>query len=368
MGPKGTLRAIQAAERREQREAQRRQRELERLVKEQAKLSAIEQARLEVETHENQIALLLSVHKERGRIWDWATLTGLLPPPEPRRGSYHEVRAKQRALILPAAQREGAGSLITEARLQDESAFQEAQQKLAKERTDWERVKGLAPRILAGEHKAYIEALVEFSPLAELSDLGSSMHFTVHSARLLECVLKVNGKQAIPAEVKSLTASEKLSVKQMPKGRFHEIYQDYLCGCVFRVAREVFALLPVEVLLITASADVLDPRTGRGTEQPVLSAVMPRMIVEGLEFDGLDPSDALENFQHRGNFKLSRKSEAFESIVPLVPGDIAHATTEGAGLDGWLSRVRTVRGQVQSKIAGLKPQRAALSPEPDPTL
>ena len=38
----------------------------------------------------------------------------------------------------------------------------------------------------------------------------------------------------------------------MPKGRFHEIYQDYLCGCLLRVAREVFALFPVDTVLVTA--------------------------------------------------------------------------------------------------------------------
>jgi hypothetical protein len=54
MGWKGTLRAMEAAQRRKQRDAQKRQRELERQNKEQAKLSAIEQARLEVETHENK--------------------------------------------------------------------------------------------------------------------------------------------------------------------------------------------------------------------------------------------------------------------------------------------------------------------------
>jgi hypothetical protein len=71
MGWKGTLRAIEAFQRRQQRDAQKRQRELERQNKEQAKLSAIEQARLEVETHENKLEVLLSVHREQGEIWDW---------------------------------------------------------------------------------------------------------------------------------------------------------------------------------------------------------------------------------------------------------------------------------------------------------
>ncbi len=46
-----------AAQRRQQREAQRRLRELEREAKEQAKLSAIEQARLEVATFESRVAM-----------------------------------------------------------------------------------------------------------------------------------------------------------------------------------------------------------------------------------------------------------------------------------------------------------------------
>ena len=59
MGYKANIRAIQAVERRQQRDAQKRMRELERQAKEQAKLSEIEQARLEVETFENRLEMLL---------------------------------------------------------------------------------------------------------------------------------------------------------------------------------------------------------------------------------------------------------------------------------------------------------------------
>ena len=52
------------------------------------------------------------------------------------------------------------------------------------------------------------------------------MHFTIESAKLIRCELKVNGSQAIPSEVKTLTATEKVSIKPMPRVRFHEIYQD----------------------------------------------------------------------------------------------------------------------------------------------
>lgn len=84
MGPGASLRALEADERRRQRDAQRQQRELERRKKEQAKLSAIEQARLEVETYENRLEVLLSVHKEQGPTWDWTALAAALPPPCPQ--------------------------------------------------------------------------------------------------------------------------------------------------------------------------------------------------------------------------------------------------------------------------------------------
>ncbi len=67
MGWKAALRAIEAAEKRQQREAQKTKKELARRTKEQAKLSVLEQARLEVETHENLLEVLLSVHKEQGQ-------------------------------------------------------------------------------------------------------------------------------------------------------------------------------------------------------------------------------------------------------------------------------------------------------------
>jgi len=352
MGHSATLRAIQAAERRQQRGSQKRLRELERQTKEQAKLSAIEQARLEVETFESGLEVLLSVHKEQGEIWNWAEFAMALPPHPPRKFSRHELKARQRADHQALAQ----------ASTQDEQEYQEALQAHAEEMMEWERMKAMARRILAGEHRAYTEALLEFSALAEISDLGSSVHFTVHHAKVLECGLKVNGRQAIPTELKTLTAAGKVSVKAMPKARFHEIYQDYVCGCVLRVAREVFALLPVETVLVTASADALDPRTGQTVEQPVLSAAISLATLGRLDFEHLDPSDALENFPHRGNFKASRKSGEFEGIAPMNPADLPQTSPESVDFHDFLTTVRRVREELRVEIEKLNSQPATTAP------
>lgn len=355
MGWQATQRAMQAAERRQQREEQKRQRELVRQTKEQAKLSAIEQARLEVSTYENRIEILRSVHREQGQVWDWTGVAASLPPPIPQKHCYHELRARQRACLLAPERQASCESVIAEASLQDEQDYQQALQDHAAEIAEWDRLKALSRRILAGDPKAYTEALVELSPLGELSELGSTLYFVVHEAQLLECVLKVNGIQAIPTEVKSLTSTEKLSIKPMPRACFHELYQEHICSCILRVAREVLALLPAKAVLITASADSTDPTTGHCVEQPVLSAVIARASMVGLDYERLDPSDAMENFLHRGDFRASRKVGAFSPIVPLKPEDIPCTTSQTADHGELLAQVRRMREDLLAEIAKFSP-------------
>jgi hypothetical protein len=149
----------------------------------------------------------------------------------------------------------------------------------------------------------------------------------------------------------------------MPKARFHEVYQDYVCACVLRVAREVFALLPTGTLLVTASADEVDPRTGQTTEQPVLSVAIPRAGMGRLDFDRLDPSDAMENFVHRGDFKASRTTGAFEPITPLSATDLSSPAPEEMGFDDLLRRVSQFRDELRIETEHLRKQPPAAGPE-----
>jgi tellurite resistance protein len=333
MSWRGALRAIEAAERRAQRDQQRRYRDLQRRTKELAKLSVLEQARLEVETYENRLDVLLSIHKDQGEEWNWKQVRDTPPPVEPGRGNRHQTEVeRQRAGYRPgffdklfgkAKKQEAAFALELEhARARDEQDFQSAWAQYQRDIATWGDERKLAEAVLAGDDGAFSRVLRELTPFAELAELGSGLNVRVHTPQLLEVLLQVNGQQAIPSEVKSLTASGKVSTKAMPKGRFNEIYHDYVCGCVLRVARELFALLPSETVIVTASANLFDSRTGRNAEQPILSVAMPRAVVKQLNFERLDPSDAMENFLHRGEFKASRKAGAFVAITPLTPAEL----------------------------------------------
>jgi hypothetical protein len=338
--------------------------ELQRQAKEQAKLSALEQARLEEETYENKLAVLLSVHKDQGETWDWAAICAFVAPAPPQRYSYHELRAKQNVVLSTAlfphsSRPQDRDAEVIRARARDEQEFQDAYTRYREELREGERLAALASRILNHDVAAYAEALAELSPLRELSELGSSLEFATLGDGLFECALKVNGQQVIPADVKTITATGKMSVKAMPKGRFHDIYQDYASACVLRVAREVFAMLPIETVLITATADCMDSQTGRTAERPVFSAIITRTILSSLDFEHLDPSDALTNFLHRGDFSPSRKTGSFEPIVPLTGAEAKGNTPGIPALTQILSQVKELQ---EALSAGTCRLQAAFAP------
>ena len=348
---------IEAARKRNERESVKRQKELERQTKERVKLSALEQAKLEVVTFENGMEVLLSIHKDGSALFDWMELLSALPPCVRARFETARLVAELSMVLNPAASNpEG----LARASAADDSAYAAALGAYEKELSQWATLQSLARRVLVREAKAYVEAVNTFSPFQELSVLGSSISLTVHSPALVECVLRVDGREAIPAEVKSLSASGKVTTKAMPKARFQEVYQDYVCGCVLRVGRELLALLPIQVMIVTATVPSVDAATGKDAEIAVLSVAMPRSTMEGLDFARLDPSDSMVNFTKRGDVSIARKGGDFVAIIPLTSADLADSVPGGKSLSDIRRRVHQLHAELAPK---LKSKAEALVPE-----
>lgn len=170
----------------------------------------------------------------------------------------------------------------------------------------WKERKSIAERVLVGDLTAYKEVFEEIAPFSEISDLGSSVQFRFENPNVIEITLTIRGQDAIPTETKTLLQSGKLSTKKMPEGQFYELYQDYICGCVLRVANETFALLPFQTVIVTAVGDVLNTESGHLEVKPLLSVVVPRSTLERLNLDALDPSDSMRNFVCRMEFKKTK--------------------------------------------------------------
>ena len=100
----------------------------------------------------------------------------------------------------------------------------------------------------------------------------------------------------------------------MNKGKFNELYQDYICSCVLRVARELFALLPIENVFVTAIGELLNKQSGHIEEQPILSVNIPKNSLDKLNLGLIDPSDSMRNFVHNMDFK---KTTGFNAVTRL---------------------------------------------------
>ena len=88
----------------------------------------------------------------------------------------------------------------------------------------------------------------------------------------------------------------------MAATKFHQLYQDHICSYLIRTGREILALLPVNFVVVHMLSDMVDGSTGRLAKQPILSAVLYPDTLAGLNFDLLDPAEAMKNFKHNMSF------------------------------------------------------------------
>lgn len=335
MGWRGTIRAMGAASRRAERAAVRRQKELERQHKQYERMAALEQAEYEAQEHANYIDVLRSMQRDCGPVWDWRRIADAPPPPDPLPIRKREAEAEEaletfrpglldRLLGRVDGKLEELRAAIVRAAEQDSEEHRAALGEYEKQRAEWAESQQLARAILAGDAEAWLAALEQSGVFEEIDALGSRIVFGIHESGPPEAEIHVNTDEVIPREERTLLQSGRLSVKKMPAGKFNELYQDYVCGCVLRIAREVFALLPLDGVIVTAVADVLDTSSGHVREQPILSVAFPREGLERLNFDALDPSDAMKGFVHRMSFK---KTAGFAPVSRIDPASIRTLAT-----------------------------------------
>jgi hypothetical protein len=261
MGWKGTLRSMQAAGRAAERNSRRRHHELERRRQAIAKATAVERASYEVEVYKNSLEQLVSVHKEGSARVDWHHISQQPPPKVPQKSAVNEESARERlesyrpGVIVRLLKRVEKARVklereIESGRSRDEATFKEECVRYEQEHKQWVEQKEFADRVLRGDLSAYVEVIKELNPFSEISDLGLGVRFAISNPQAVEADISMRGESAVPKESKTLLKSGKISVKQMPKGEFYRLYQDYICSCTLRVARELFAILPIEIVVV----------------------------------------------------------------------------------------------------------------------
>ena len=149
-----------------------------------------------------------------------------------------------------------------------------------------------APAILAGDLDAYLQVIDEVRPLDDLLDYGGQFEFGTDRASLMEVEYTVN-------ETTLETQRREKNVIQ-----FYDLLQDFVCSATIRIARDMFALLPVGEVVVHA---VLNGET-------VLSARFDRETMNKIKFGYVDPSDVMARFAHNMAFEPGRGFAAVERL------------------------------------------------------
>jgi hypothetical protein len=208
---------------------------------------------------------------------------------------------------------------IAIAKSKDEKDFLKAKRKYHDEYEEWKELTRFSSLIINGDINAYTEAIKNLDPFSEIHQIGSKINFEVVDSRLIVASLFVNNNSVIPKDYKALLKSGKVSVGKLSKTKFFELYQDYVCSAILRVSRELFALLPINMVVVNAIGELLNTSTGYFERKSILSVLIPRDTLERLNFEMLDPSDSMDNFLHKMSFK---QTKGFSPIDVIDPSEI----------------------------------------------
>lgn len=301
--------------------AYQRRNELTRQQREIEKMQELERNRLEVELFENRLDMIHSIHKECDESINWIEL-------QKRPAPFIKGTVGPREKVATHELDNYKPSFFSKLLKQDEKKKQELLTKIEEAKNEdledyksWEHMVYVAQKMVNKDIDTYLEVIEEFAPLDDLTEFGSGFEFFVEEPHFIEVEFDVQTEHVVPTEMKSLTKTGKLSTKVMPKGKYFDIQQDYVCSCVLRIARDMFALLPVEYVYVHALDEKINTATGHQEKGAILSVKIDKTTLNSLNFDSIDCSDSMDNFEHNMNFKKTKGFE-FVSNLEKMQGNI----------------------------------------------
>lgn len=157
----------------------------------------------------------------------------------------------------------------------------------------WEYYHNMASKILAGDIDSYLQLIYEVNPLDDLLVYGSDYEFGTDDPKKIEVEFNVNANALSKAKCK------------MNNSEYNILLQDYVCSVCIRIARDMFALLPIRNTIVHA---VLNSDT-------ILSVDFDRQGLSKIKFGYIDPSDTLLQFKHNMIFTNNNGFSPVEQIT-----------------------------------------------------
>ena len=309
----GSKKKKSTSEAKTKREEIKKEKELLASQKAEQKTAELRENTLKAEEAANYVDVIKSVHKECENDVDWNEVLSSPPPfvkgqPGPRE------REAQKALdeYKPGL----AGKLFGDGKAKEKltTALEDAKKLDAQEFADWQASYKFAQRIIDGDIDAYLEAIQEANPFEDLVEYGSGFEFGTDDPSVMEIEFTVKSEEVVPKTTVTVLKSGKLSEKELTKTAYYDLTQDYVCSCAVRLAREIFAVLPVGGVIVHAVDNILDTATGNDTEATILSVLFEREKFEQANFDRIDPSDFVNSFTCNMRFT---KTAGFKPVKRL---------------------------------------------------
>ncbi|NOQ24649.1 MAG: hypothetical protein GQ564_04735 [Bacteroidales bacterium] len=321
---KGVVRSYGTAVRQIEREQQRRARETAKAFKEQQKQKEISNATSAVREWTQYVEMIKSLHKDCTEPIDWTKIKEMKEPVEPIRNSNTENQIQNKIdnfkpsffdkiFGLTRKKLTNLENQLIQAKNNNQKNYELKHSKYLEELNNWGILQEIVKVIEHKESEAYKKAFEFFEPFSEIGELGAKISFKFENNHI-DVDIFVNSEEAIPNYELKQTSTGKLSRKDMSKSKFNELYQDHICSSVIRIAREVFAYVPVEYSKINAVSNLLNSATGHMEKQSILSVIILPETLNKLNLDTIDPSDSMKNFVHNMKFN---KTSGF-SIVEKV--------------------------------------------------
>ena len=124
----------------------------------------------------------------------------------------------------------------------------------------WRFLKSISRKVLSGDIDAYLETIEKMRPVDDLLDYGSDFEFGTDNSNSMEVEFRINAHNMLPdANVVGVETYE-------------QIFKEYVCASSIRVARDLFALLPVKYVIVYAKKEdevVLQARFDKNEVQKI---------------------------------------------------------------------------------------------------
>ena len=130
-------------------------------------------------------------------------------------------------------------------------------------------MKGISHRILSGDIDVYLETIEKMRPVDDLLDYGSQFEFGTDNSKTMEVEFQINQHNDMISD-----------------GTNSELYNEYVAVCTIRVARDLFALLPVRYIIVHAQSG----------EKFILEAKFDKSVLQGIDFKVEKAGEIIKKF------------------------------------------------------------------------